>query len=98
MNADTIIPITTGVFQRNEGQISTRLGDEAVILSVTSGEYFTLDPVGADLWEQLATPRSFEELVRHLLDTYDVEAERAERDLAKLLRDLLETELLVRAE
>ncbi|HXQ27320.1 MAG TPA: PqqD family protein [Candidatus Acidoferrales bacterium] len=68
-------------------QVSCPLGEEAAILNLKNTVYYGLNPVGARVWSLLQKPRSVGELRDALLDEYDVEAERCERDLL----DLLET-------
>ena len=71
----------------NTEQVSCSPGDEAAILNLKNTIYFGLNPVGARVWSLLQKPRSVGELRDALLDEYDVETERCERDLL----DLLET-------
>jgi Coenzyme PQQ synthesis protein D (PqqD) len=71
-----------------EGQISCDLAGEAAILSLTSGVYYSLDPVGARVWNLIQRPRTVHDIRDMLLQEYDVEAERCERDLLALLREL----------
>lgn len=74
--------------QKSPDQISTDLGGEAVILSFQNEEYFSLDRVGARIWELLETPHTAAELLAAILETYDVEPARAERDLLAVLGEL----------
>ncbi|MBZ5696732.1 MAG: PqqD family peptide modification chaperone [Acidobacteriia bacterium] len=69
-------------------QVSCPLGEEAAILNLKNTVYYGLNPVGARVWSLLQQPRSIGELRDALLDEYDVETERCERDLLDLLENL----------
>jgi hypothetical protein len=69
-------------------QISCQLGDESAILNLKNTVYYGLDPVGARVWNLIQQPRSISELRDALVDEYDVEAERCERDLLDLLEKM----------
>jgi len=66
-------------------QVSCPLGEEAAILNLKNTVYYGLNPVGARVWSLLQKPRSVGELRDALLDEYDVEEVRCERDLLELL-------------
>jgi hypothetical protein len=70
-------------------QVSCSLGAEAAILNMRDGTYYGLDPVGAQIWRLLQTPRRIAEIQELLLQEYDVEPERCQGDLLQLLEDLL---------
>jgi Coenzyme PQQ synthesis protein D (PqqD) len=70
-------------------QVSCSLGPEAAILNVKDGIYYGLDPVGAIIWKLLQTPCKVADIQVALLQEYDVEPERCERDLMALLEGLL---------
>lgn len=76
-------------------QVMTReMGDETVILDLTTGTYFSLNPVGARFWELLRQGRTFAQASETLQDEYDVEQKTLESDLQKLSLDLVDKSLL----
>ena len=75
-------------------QVSCDLDGEAAILDLKSGTYFGLDPVGAFVWNQLATPQPVGTIAIAMLEHYDVEPERCRNDLLVLLGQLNERGLL----
>lgn len=75
-------------------QVSGLLGEETVILHTVDGIYYGLDPVGTVLWNLLRKPRSVQELRDRLLDEFEVEAERCERDVVALVQQLAEHRLV----
>ncbi|MGA8014174.1 MAG: PqqD family protein, partial [Candidatus Acidiferrales bacterium] len=66
-------------------QVSCPLGEESAILNLKNTVYYGLNPVGARVWNLLQQARSVGELRDALLDEYDVEEVRCERDLLELL-------------
>jgi hypothetical protein len=69
-------------------QLSTRLGDEVVILGLQDSAYYGLADVGARIWELLQTPRTLSDIIQVLVAEYEVTAERAAEDLRLLLGQL----------
>ena len=75
-------------------QISTTVDEDTVILDTASGRYFSLEGVGSTLWRALQEPRSFDELLATVLESYDVGVETAEHDVRALLGNLEEAGLV----
>jgi len=71
-----------------EGQVSADLSGEVVILNLDSGLYYGLDAVGARIWGLIQVPKTVMEIRAALLEEYEVEPERCERDLSALLQSL----------
>jgi hypothetical protein len=72
-----------------EGQVSSEIGEEVAILDLKAGTYYGLDTVGARVWELIQGPKSVGEIRNILLDEYEVEPKRCERDLLALLQTLV---------
>lgn len=71
-------------------QVSSDLGGEVVILDLKAGKYYGLDAVGARVWDLIQEPRTVEQIRQILLNEYEVEPERCQRDLLSLLERLME--------
>lgn len=78
-------------------QASSDLGGEVAILNLKAGVYYGLDAVGARIWSLIQEPRTVNEIRNILLEEYEVEPERCERDLLVLLQRLA-TEGLIEVE
>jgi Coenzyme PQQ synthesis protein D (PqqD) len=52
----------------------SRVGDDLVIFDDRVGKYFATGPVGADIWDMLATPLSMDAICEKLLAMYDIDA------------------------
>src|SRR5262249_54812164 len=75
-------------------QASCRLEDEVAIVQLKSGVYYGLDPVGARIWELIATPRTVRAVRDALLAEYEVDADRCENDLLQLLQTMTDAGLV----
>ena len=72
------------------------LGDEAVLLNLNDDHYYSLDDVGARMWQLLAEHGDPEVVVRQMVSEYDVEEAILRRDLAALIEKLEEAGLITR--
>jgi hypothetical protein len=80
-------------------QVSTSLGDEAVILGADAGQYFGLNEVGARIWELVQAPVQVADICATVCAEYEVAGDQCERDVLELLADLCAKGLLdVRAD
>ncbi len=75
-------------------QVFCDLAEEAVILNLQSGVYYGLNSLGARVWSLIQEPRTVSELQGVILEEYEVEPERCERDLLALLRKLVDAGLV----
>jgi len=89
------LPLTfRSIVVASKNQLTCDLSGEAAILHVDSGQYYGLDAVGARVWELVQQPRSAREVCDALLEEYDVEPGRCERDLLQLLESLANAGLI----
>jgi hypothetical protein len=82
------------VVRASSNQVSSQLGDEAVILNVENGVYYGLNPVSARIMELLAEPRPLSDILTTILDEYEVSEEQAWSDLVNLLEKMAEQNLV----
>jgi hypothetical protein len=75
-------------------QVSCDLSGEAAILNLKNGTYYGLDPVGANIWKLLAEPRTVASIRDTMLEMYEVDSGRCERDLLDLLGKLAQEGLI----
>jgi hypothetical protein len=77
-----------------KGHLATDLGNETVIFNTQYEKYYGLNDVGTRVWSLIQQPRTVGEIVNIVTQEYDVEPERFERDLTKLLQDLQSANLV----
>ena len=87
----------TNRFTVPEHVIERALGDKTVLLSLRSGDYYSLNAVGTFFWKGLAEGRSPAELVAGAARTYGQPVEGIEADFADFTRDLVQLGLLEQA-
>jgi hypothetical protein len=57
------------------------VSDTGFVFNPSTGESFTLNPMGAEIFSQMKDGKSEEEIKAFLITTYDVEEDTAEKDL-----------------
>ena len=72
----------------SQDQLSADLAGEAVIVNLKNGVYYGLDSVGYKIWGLIQERKSVEQIHDAILEEYEVESERLERDLTVLLQRL----------
>jgi hypothetical protein len=73
---------------------SCPLGDAIILLDAKAGLYFSLDNVGAAIWQLLQQPRTVKEIRQSVLDEFEVAPDICQRDLVALLQDLAARKLI----
>ncbi len=77
--------------------LTQQAGDDLVLVHARTGSAFRLNATGRILWERLAQGGATQpELVDALAAVFDQPRERLEADVDTLVRELLESELVVR--
>ncbi|MFN6571186.1 thymidylate synthase [Nostoc minutum NIES-26] len=84
----------SSVVVADKEQIFSDIGGEAVILHLKTGIYHGLNEIGARIWTLIQEPKAVKDIKYILLEEYEVETERCDRDLIALLNDLLAAGLI----
>ena len=71
-----------------KGGLSRAVEQEVAILNLKNGTYYGLDRVGAYVWNLIQQPRSVAEIRRAMLEKYEIDEARCERELLDLLGEL----------
>jgi hypothetical protein len=82
-------------YVRNSRTISGRLHEELVMMDISQGKYFSLNPVATRIWELLERPMTIAELCFILQDEYDVEAERCRIEVQAYLAEMVRMGLVL---
>jgi Coenzyme PQQ synthesis protein D (PqqD) len=83
---------TSPQFVRSGNVVSRVIAGETLIVPVRRGvadlaSLYSFNAVGSTIWEALEKPRTVNELVTLLADTYDVSSEKAREDLQAFLTE-----------
>jgi len=82
------------ILQRKADMLFNAIDGEVVMLSIENSEYYGMDKVGSRIWELLEQPLSLNDLVKKLMEEYEVSEEQCALDTLEFLRTLTEKKLL----
>jgi len=74
--------------------MARQVGEETVILHLETGTYYGLDAVGARVWQLIVEGKSLGEACAVMIEEYDVEQEKLEKDVLDLVAELEEKRLV----
>jgi len=77
--------------------LARQVGEETVMLDLAQGAYYSLDPVGARMWQLLTEGKTLAEVCDAVAAEYDVARDTLERDLLALADDLVKQKLIAPA-
>jgi hypothetical protein len=76
------------IIRVNPDVLTTLVDDELGMMNVESGFYYTLSPVGKEIWDIIGREKSFETLKRTLMKQYKVSEEQCHREVLELLESM----------
>lgn len=71
-----------------DGQVTSRLGEEIVILNLSDGTYYGLDGVGVRVWELIQEPHTIGQLCELICAEYEVALETCTSDILALVAEM----------
>lgn len=98
MKAQDREPSSPSTFVASSRQVACVVGGETVILHLDDGVYYSLNPVGARVWDLLQEPRTADELVARVVEEFNVAVDPCRHDVEELLSALRARALVVPAE
>lgn len=85
--------------QPNKEEVAAKVMDgEAILINLSNGIYYSMDKVGAVVWELVERNFSAEEMVAFIVSRYEVEIEKAQADVERLLQELVDENLILAAD
>ena len=75
--------------------INETIEGESVIINLNSGFYYSLDHVGAEIWESLVQQLSVKTIIANLIQRYAGSADEIKRAVTELINQLKEENLIV---
>ena len=90
-----MVALDTRLRRKDDDIVAKVMDGEAVIINLSSGVYYSIDHVGATMWEMIESSSSLEEVVTAILARYDVPQALARDDVLRLAGELLQHELVV---
>lgn len=75
--------------------LSTALMEgELVMMDMSQGKYFGLNPLASHIWSLLASPKSLDDLVVDLMSQFDVTEDECRTDTELFLQQLVDKQLV----
>jgi hypothetical protein len=81
-------------FRRREEVAAKVIDGEAIIINLANGVYYSMDKAGALIWELLENGQPLDQIARAVVARYDIAAEKARDDVARLAGELVQENLL----
>jgi Coenzyme PQQ synthesis protein D (PqqD) len=86
-------------FRPREEEVASKVIDgEAIIINLANGVYYSMDKVGALVWDLLQAGHTLEEVIVGVTGRYDVAREQAEANVRDLVQELVQENLVVSIE
>ncbi|WP_134702563.1 lasso peptide biosynthesis PqqD family chaperone [Ammoniphilus sp. YIM 78166] len=79
---------------QGKGNIVSDMDGEKVMLSIHKGKYYNLGDMGGAIWDRIYTPVQVTELIKTLLEEYDVSQSVCEEQVISFLELLLKEDLI----
>ncbi len=70
------------------------MDENAIIVSLNSEDIYKLNETGTQIVELIAKEKSFQEIIQHLEETYQIERDELAKEIDDLLNDLLSANLI----
>jgi len=86
--------MNNSTYKITDGVLFQKVDDETVLLEPTTGQYFTLDPVGTFMVEHLKAGDTIEQIIQQIITTYNVSTEEVTQDLEELITKMLAQQLI----
>jgi hypothetical protein len=83
---------------RNEEVAAKVIDGEAIIINLANGVYYSMDKVGAFVWDLLQAGHTLENVIAAVVGHYDISREQAESNVQELVQELVQENLVVSSE
>src|SRR5665811_1839446 len=79
---------TDNYLVKDNDVLFTSMGEDAVLLHVQRGDYYSLNRVGARLWLLTDGSKKISDLATEIIKEFDISQEGAEKDIIELAEQL----------
>ena len=76
--------------QQAPGVLFNQVDDDLVMMDIKSGNYFGINPVGAEIWNKMEEPITVQEIINQLLAEYDIDEETCRKETLTFIQQTLE--------
>src|SRR5262245_55435909 len=86
-------------FRPREEEVASKVIDgEAIIINLANGVYYSMDKVGALVWDRLQAGHTLDDVILAVTGAYAVSREQAESNVHELVQELLQENLVIASE
>lgn len=78
----------------SEDTLTQKLGDGLVVMNLSTEHFYELDETGKRFWELLSEHREIDKVIHLLMQEYEVSEELLQKDMVRLLEDLIKNKLI----
>ena len=89
-----MLSLRTRLRRKDDDIVAKVMDGEAVIINLSTGIYYSIDHVGAAMWELVEHGSSLDEIAAAIVARYDVSPAQAQADVARLGDELLHHDLV----
>ena len=75
-------------FSASKDHLYSNLNGKGVILSMKNDKYYGVNEVGASIWNVLQTPTTLTNIIKELMDEYEVDKPTCEKQVVTFLQKL----------
>lgn len=86
--------MATNIYDKEINVPYTEMDGEIAFLNIDTGNYYTVNKTGSEIWKQIDGIRSIDEIVTELMDTYDVTYEECHAQVTRYITMLHEGGLI----
>ena len=76
--------------QQAPGVLFNQVDDDLVMMDIKSGNYFGINPVGAEIWNKMEEPITVQGIINQLLAEYDIDEETCRKETLTFIQQTLE--------
>lgn len=86
-------------FRAREEEVASKVIDgEAIIINLANGVYYSMDKVGAFVWDRLQSGCTLDDVITAVTGAYAVPREEAEANVRELVEELVQENLVIPSE
>ncbi|MAU00804.1 MAG: hypothetical protein CL608_26970 [Anaerolineaceae bacterium] len=83
------------ILQRAENVTFEIVADEAILIDINTGTYFSLNEVGTEFWEMLDGEQTIEQHATVIAQKYEVDTSMVVDDLLELAEEMAKDKLVI---
>lgn len=85
------------IVSRNPDLLAVPMDGDLVMMSISEGHYFGINPVGVRIWEALENSQTVRQLCEIITNEFDVDKQTCESDVRNFIQKMLEAKVVTMA-